>query len=392
MRGRSRAGDASRPRSRAGAGPPFLADRPAGSASPRPQVPARCGGPELVPALWHAVVADPDPFLNHALVHAVHRLANVDAEVLRAALARPEPAVQAAALRLMDQPPRPRGLLAPGPVIARASSPDERLRRAALFVLKRHPDWSDDALDFLRRELGAQDLPEDRLAVLADLILVFQYQGARAGVARRVRRPTCSQARPGALAAEATMVRSRLAPLPGPWIEALTGSLRDAQPSVRRAAVRAAAVLQVPRLDAALLALADEPGEPPDVRLEALRAALPRHPEPSPAAFAFLIGQLGAKDNPLAALAAGELAGRARLDDLRRLRLLDAVRGHTLITPPMLRAAFAPPLGEKTAAGWVDYLESKLSVTAPAGGRRRPASSPSSRPSPLSRPSGGPPC
>jgi putative heme-binding domain-containing protein len=124
--------------------------------------------------------------------------------------------------------------------------------------------------------------------------------------------------------------------------------------------VRAAAVLQVPGLDAALLALADEPGEPPDVRLEALRAALPRHPEPSPAAFALLIGQVGAKDNPLAALAAGELAGRTRLDDLRRLRLLDAVRGHTLITPPMLRAAFAPPLGEKTAAGWVDYLESSL--------------------------------
>ena len=92
----------------------------------------------------------------------------------------------------------------------------------------------------------------------------------------------------------ATMTRSRLAPLPGLWIKALAGSIRDAEPSVRSAAVRTAAVLQVPRLDAALLALADDPDEPPDLRLEALRAALPRHREPSPAAFDLLIGQLGA--------------------------------------------------------------------------------------------------
>ena len=365
----------------------LLADRPRVRLAAAEAL-ARCGGPESVPAIWHAVAADPDRFLNHALVHAAHRLANVDAEVLEAALARPEPAVQAAALRLMDQPPRPRGLLAPGPVIARASSPDAGLRRAALFVLKRHPEWSDEALDYLRRELGAPDLPEDRIAALADLILAFQD---RAAVQDLLARAAADAAAPAGRRAWAlaTMARSRLAPLPGPWFEALAGSLRDAQPSIRRAAVRAAAVLQVPGLDATLLALADEPGEPPDLRLEALRAALPRHPEPSPAAFALLIGQLGGKDNPLAALAAGELAGRARLDDSRRLRLLDAVRGHTLITPPMLarpsrrRSARRPPRGGSTI--WKRPY-------APAGGRRRPASSPSWRPSPPSRPSGGPPC
>ena len=121
-----------------------------------------------------------------------------------------------------------------------------------------------------------------------------------------------------------------------------------------------AAVLQVPRLDASLLALADAPNEPPNLRLEALRATLPRHPRLSPAAFDLLIGQLGARDNPLAVLAAGELAGRAQLDNSRRLRLLEAVRGQTLITPPLLRAAFAPPVGDKALAGWVDYLEASL--------------------------------
>jgi putative heme-binding domain-containing protein len=157
-----------------------------------------------------------------------------------------------------------------------------------------------------------------------------------------------------------TMARSHLAPLPGPWIEGLAESIRGHEPAARRAAVHAAAILQVPQLDTALLAVADDPGEPPDVRLDALRAALPRHPEPSPAAFALLIGRLGVKDDPLAPLAAGELAGRARLDDSRRLRLLEAVRGQALITPPTLRAAFASPLGREAAARWGDYLEASL--------------------------------
>ena len=157
-----------------------------------------------------------------------------------------------------------------------------------------------------------------------------------------------------------TMARSRLSPLPGPWVEALAGSLRDPEPSVRRAAVRSAAVLQVPQLDPTLLALADDPGEPPDLRLEALRAALPRHPEPSPAAFDLLIGQLGAQEARSPPWPRPSWRAGSRLDDSRRLRLLDAVRGSALVTPPTLRAAFAPPIGDEAAAAWVDYLEASL--------------------------------
>src|SRR5262249_20866655 len=70
--------------------------------------------------------------------------------------------------------------------------------------------------------------------------------------------------------------------------------------------------------------------------------------------------RLAVKDDPLVTLAAAELVGRARLDDSRRLRLLDAVRGRAVIAPPMLRAAFAPPVGEGAAARGVDYLEASL--------------------------------
>jgi putative heme-binding domain-containing protein len=156
------------------------------------------------------------------------------------------------------------------------------------------------------------------------------------------------------------MARSHLVPLPAAWVEALSGSLGAPEPPVHRAAVAAAAVLQVPALDKALLALADRPAEPPDLRVEALRAALPRHRDLSAAAFELLLARLGAKDRPLEVLTAAEVAGRARLDDDRRVRLLAAVRGDALIAPAVLGPAFAGPLGDRAAAAWLDHLGASI--------------------------------
>src|SRR5262249_48068604 len=66
---------------------------------------ARCGDANALPALWRALEGQPDRFLEHALIHAVHRLG--DASALRTALDQPHPRVQKAALLLLDQPPRP---------------------------------------------------------------------------------------------------------------------------------------------------------------------------------------------------------------------------------------------------------------------------------------------
>jgi putative heme-binding domain-containing protein len=65
-------------------------------------------------------------------------------------------------------------------------------------------------------------------------------------------------------------------------------------------------------------------------------------------------------DRPLDVLAAGEVVGRARLDDSQRVRVLETVRGNALVTPAMLRPGFAPPLGDKAATAWLDYLETSI--------------------------------
>jgi putative membrane-bound dehydrogenase-like protein len=318
---------------------------------------ARCGDARALSAVWEALARGPDLFLGHALTHAAHRLAN--AAALEAALDRPEPRVQAAALRLLDQPPRPRGHLRPGPAVARASAADPALRRAALWVLGRHPEWAAEVLDHVRRELGAAHLPDDRIEGLAELVLAFEDRPAvRDLLAAAAADPAAPVGRRAW--ALATMAHSRLAEPPGSWADALAGALHDPRPVVRRAAVRAASALRVPRLDPALLGLVDDPGTPADLRLEALHAALPRHPALSPTAFELLLGRLGPAAGPADRLAAAGLLGHSRLDDARRLRLLRAVRGDPLIAPDTLRAAFAPPLGEPAASAWLDYLEASV--------------------------------
>jgi putative membrane-bound dehydrogenase-like protein len=318
---------------------------------------ATCGSVRSLPAIWQALSERPDRFLAHALVYAAHRLA--DADALEAALGRADPLVQGAALLLLDQPPRPSARLEAAWVVVRASAPDAGLRRTALHVLSRHAEWSSQALDHIKRALRVTGATDEQLAPLEELIQAFQHHSdvkdllAHAAADRTVP----PERRAWVLA---VMSASRLAPLPGSWIEALGRSLRDADPAVRRAAVQAAAVLQVALLDRALLALADERTAPPELRMEALRGALARHPEPSAAAFELLIRQLGATDRPLSRLAAGEIAGQTRLDDSRRLRLLAAVRGSALITPGALRTAFAPPLSAQAASAWFDYVEASL--------------------------------
>src|SRR5262249_24490673 len=137
---------------------------------------ASCGDTRAVPALWAALAGQPGPdrFLEHALIHAIHRLASSD--VLEDALGRPEPRVRAAVMLLLAQPPGPRGRLGPAPVVVAAASPIPELRRTALGILRRHPEWAGAVLDQIRAEIGASDWSEERRTGLSDLILTYQDQ------------------------------------------------------------------------------------------------------------------------------------------------------------------------------------------------------------------------
>jgi putative membrane-bound dehydrogenase-like protein len=319
---------------------------------------AHCGDRHSLPVLWQALKGQPDRFLEHSVLYALHRLA--DADALHAALKEPHPRVQKAALVLLDQPPRPRGLLAPDAVIGRISAPDPELRQAALAILQRHPEWAEHAVGLVRRWLEQPVLTYEEQTGLRTLLLAFQE---RASVQELIAEVLAGK-RPSPVGRQILLLEDlaevTLPELPASWVAALSTTARQGEPAVRRQAVRTAAVLQVPALDETLAALAERRDEPLELRLEALRAVILRRPALSDALFELLLGRLSDPANPLTRLSTAEILSRSHLSDRQLLRLLAAARGDALVSPSTLLPALARSVSDQTARAVLAYLSDAL--------------------------------
>jgi putative heme-binding domain-containing protein len=320
---------------------------------------ARCGDAQSLPALWRALEGEPDRFLEHALIHAVHRLA--DAKALEAGLRNRHPRVQKAALVLLDQPPRTRDQLGHEAVLRRVTAADADLRQTALSILEHHPEWSRHALGLLRGWLDRAKLNEEERLGLRGLLLAFQGQKAVQDlVGAALAKGEGKTAAERRIFLLETVAQTSLAKLPESWMDGLRAALRDPLAEVRLQAVRTAAVLQVGRLDEPLAKLAGDKAETAELRLEALRALVTRKPRLPRSAFDFLMDRLADKDRPLTRLAAAEVLGRSRLTDSQLLRLLKVVRGDALISPTMLLPVLERSVGADTAPKLLEFLAASL--------------------------------
>lgn len=320
---------------------------------------AHCGDRASLPALWRALDGPLDRFQQHAVVHALHHLA--DAGSLAAALREPSSRVQQAALLLVAQPPRPDAALTPEMVLPRAASPDAALRQTVLEIVQRRPAWCGHAVALVQSRLEAAGWSEESQRVVRELALAFQGQ-------REMQEAIALALRPGDRRQSAsrraflleTLADTELAALPEVWVEALRQSLADSAPSVRLQAVRTAAVLQVPQLDDVLAALADSTQDTAQMRLAALRGVLLRRPQLSPAAFQFLLDQLALPDDPLARLAAVEVVGRARLTPAQLPALLSRIADDALVSPTVILPGLPRSLDERSAEQLLGYLTTAL--------------------------------
>ncbi len=319
---------------------------------------ARCGTPATLPELWKALSGRaPDRMLEHAVIFALHRLA--DTASLQKALGERHPRVQKAALLLLDQPPRPKGILKAQVVLERLASPDAELRQTALGILQKHAEWADAAGDLLRRRLEQPTLTDEEQTGLRSLILAFQ---GKASVQNLLAGTLTAKVTPAArrvLLLE-TLAQSHLRKLPPSWIDALRQAVTGSDAVVRAAAVRAAAGLHVPELDPVLAEIAENAKEPPALRLEALRALSLRRPQLTPAVFDLLLGRLGPDQEPLDRLAAAEILGRLRLSAAQMARVVQAVRHDAMIPPAVLLPALQHSGSEATGPAFLDYLAGAL--------------------------------
>jgi putative membrane-bound dehydrogenase-like protein len=320
---------------------------------------ARCGSAAELPALWQALTEDPDRFLEHAVMNALHHL--VTTKDLQAALSNKNPRMQKAALLLLDQPPRPPGALKHEAVIAGVAAADAELRGTAIKVLQKHPEWAEPSLGLVRGWLEKEPLADEEQQGLRGVLLAFQTNAAVQKLLAEVLTNTNGKiaAARQVLVLE-TMAECSLPKLPASWIKALGQLIDKSPPAVRFQAVRTAAVLHLPELDPALTRLAEDTDEPALLRLEALRAVVPRQPKLSPAEFDLLL-QLVKKDaEPLTRLAVAEVAGRAQLTDMQAHKLLQAVRGDPLLSPTHLLPALPKALSSETATTLLEYFTEAL--------------------------------
>jgi len=311
---------------------------------------AGCGTAESLPAIWEALAAEPDRFLEHALVHAAWRIA--DANALQAALRHAHPRVQKAALVLLPQKTE----LEASVVLEKAGAADPALRQAALEILQKRPAWASSGALLVERWLGKESLAEEEKTALQSLILAFQGDA-------RIQSLVGSALEKAPLPRRAllleTVSRSTLKKLPDSWTEGVAAALQHADPALRGTAVRTAAVLQMKDQDDRLAQLADRSDEAAPIRLDALRAIVIRRPRLSPRAFEFLRTQVAVGGDAVPRLAAAEVLRSAALDDADLARILASIRGDGLVSPslflPALSKAGAAATGEAARAihsGW----------------------------------------
>jgi len=312
---------------------------------------ACCGESPTLSAVLDALTNQPDRFLEHALIHAVYRIASKND--LLAGLEHPHPAVQRCALILLDQ--HPHRAATSEQVVPRLSSPQPALRETALRILGRHPEWAEEAHTLLHTWLSTPSLSAEAQAAAQSLLLAFQAQPT-------IQRLVGEALKAGQLPASRwllllrTVEQSSVAKLPQGWVDGLALGLRDSDARVQTAAVRAAATLQLPELDAVLFELADQQDAPAELRLQAIRATAARRQGVSSAAFQFLIEQLNEESSPLGRLTAAEVLGSSQLDDSQLLVLLERVPADPLIWPQLL-AAFRKSNSEKVGIALVQQLE-----------------------------------
>src|SRR5437773_1059362 len=199
---------------------------------------ARCGDAHSLPALWDALAGQPDRFLEHSLIYAVHRIALAPA--LQAALRNPSPRVQKAALLLLDQSPRPREALSPEQVIPRVTASDADLRQTALRILQNHPEWVKQASTLMERWLAQPELTAEKQAGLRGLLLAFQHDAA---AQRLVGASIASEQTsvPLRLFLLETVAQCAVTNLPPWWVEALARAIES--PATRQRAVQTVALL-----------------------------------------------------------------------------------------------------------------------------------------------------
>jgi putative heme-binding domain-containing protein len=315
---------------------------------------ARCGDEQCAEAIADALAKEPDRFLEHALMYSLFHVAR-EGQLLQW-LDDPRPAVQKAAMLILDQPPRQ--TLSSAQVLGRLGARDEALRAAALLVLRGHPEWAKDAVAF-DVALGASRYSDNEqhrfvgsIVALSSRPQIVQWIGDALERATQASDDAGGKRR---LLLLETMQCSGRPKDDDQWTKALRRAL--ATPESHQQAVNVAATLQLPPLDGDLTQISGNSSEPTALRVTALRGIVSRHPNLSDASFDLLSSQLVPGAAPVSRLAAAEIVSRCRLTAAQAIRVLSIIRDDALISPQLMWPILQQSANASSADALLAYIE-----------------------------------
>lgn len=293
---------------------------------------ANCGGPPLVREMFRAISNANDRLLEHSLIHALYRWAS--RADLEAALDDPSPKVQKAALILLDQPPH--DALTAGAAVARLFAQDADLRKAARAALAKHREWVEPALPSLRQVAYSPDPTTADLTLLREAVSAFY--GNTSFVALIAEALTdAARVRPNVHTALLESIsRMTGSQVPKPWIASLQTQLNSSDPAVLLQAAKCARALQSPDLDGTLAAVAENPAQPDQLRLEATASIVRRHPHLTPNVCELLLARLDLTNAASIRLSAADILSQSRLTPAQLVRLLESASKDPILTPSLV--------------------------------------------------------
>jgi putative membrane-bound dehydrogenase-like protein len=324
------------------------------------------GDARAVAPLLDAAADAADRFLEHAIIYSLIQLK--DSQAMIAAIKRPQPRIRKAALIALDQ-------MDGSPITERHATPllsdgDAELRRAALWVVSRHPNWAGAVLSFLRGRLRAPKFEANEIEPAREALLAFAAD-------QQVQRLVAESLDNRALGVDRqlflleTMERSPLKQLPDAWAQSLSRRLKDPDLQVRARTIAVIRSRRVIGLDDNLRQIAFNQAEPVDLRVAALGVVAAHNPKLDDSAYEFLLDTLRPENEPALRLSASQTLGQAELSREQLLRLanshLPKADSLTLLT---LLDAFRSANDEETGKALVAAL-GQPSVNLDAAPRKR---------------------
>ena len=295
----------------------------------------RLGERRAVPALLQTAATAEDRFIEHAVIFSLIQLSDVQAT--RPGLTSTSPRTQKAALIALDQMKgQP---LRRDAAVSLVSAADPELRKAVLWVLARHPEWSSDVLAHVRARFGDTGLTQDEEASLHEALLnLCKEPNAQSVVAELLTAPGVTRER--RLALLDTVQQCAIEPLPAVWVKALGEQLDAEDEEIRLQAISVIRSADLAAMDDRLTALASDAHSSDALRIAALGILVKHEASLSDEHLEFLYNRLAPEHDADVRYSAARVIANAKLQDEWLVRLANERLRHSdpLIQQSLLEA------------------------------------------------------